>query len=243
MLRALAKGEDNPRTIADLARGKLKSKRPELERALHGQLTKAQRWVLAELLNRYDELTAAQGRVNERITQELANSADPFVEEAVQLLDTIPGVGQETGQAIISEIGTDMTRFPDDRHLASWAGVCPGNHRSAGKRLSGKTRHGNKHLRTALVQAAWAASHTKDTYLAAQYRRFAKRKGKKKALIAVSHSILVIAYNLLKKKATYQELGGDYFDRLHQHDRQLRLINQLQAMGLKVTVESLPEAA
>lgn len=243
MLRALARGETNPDKVVSLARGRLKAKTPALRQAVQGQLSAAQRWVLSELLDRYDELTAAQVRVATRLRQELAQSADPFVAEAVRLLDTIPGIGPEVAQTIVAEIGTDMAQFPTASHLASWTGICPGNHQSAGKRHSGKTRHGNKYLRTALVQAAWAASHTKDTYLAAQYHRLVKRKGKKKALIAVGHSILVIVYHVLKNKSTYQELGGDYFDRQTQQTQQQRLIRQLQALGLKVTVEALPEAA
>jgi hypothetical protein len=136
-----------------------------------------------------------------------------------------------------------MSCFPSDGHLASWAGVCPGNHESAGRRKSGKTTKGNVYLRTALVQAAWAAAHTKETYLAAQYRRLVKHKGKQRALVAVGHSMLIIIYHILKNKISYQELGGDYFDRQNV-DRQRHLyIRKLEALGLKVTVEEMPLAA
>ena len=136
-----------------------------------------------------------------------------------------------------------MSRFPTDAHLASWAGMCPGNNESAGKRKSGKTTKGNIHLRAALTQAAWAATHTKQTYLAAQYRRLVKPKGKKRALVAVGHSLLVIAYHLLSRRASYQELGGDYFDQHNAEVQRTRLIRKLEALGVKVTIEALPVAA
>ena len=136
-----------------------------------------------------------------------------------------------------------MACFPTDKHLASWAGMCPGNNESAGKRKSGKMRKGNRYLRTALVQAAWAASHQKETYLSAQYQRLVKRMGKKKALMAVGHSILVIVYHVLESRLSYRELGGDYFDKRDMQKRQQRLIHQLESLGLKVTVEELPIAA
>jgi transposase len=191
MLRALVQGESDPQQLAELARGVLKQKRPELRRALQGRLTPSQRWVLGELLGRYQGLDAALRRVNEQIRQEVQGGPDPFVAEAVQLLDSIPGVGEQVAQTIIAEIGVDMSRFPSAGHLASWAGMCPGNNESAGKRRSGKTRKGSPYLRAVLVQAAWAASHTKGTYLAAQFRQLVRRMGKKKALVAVGHSILV----------------------------------------------------
>ncbi|HZC96058.1 MAG TPA: transposase, partial [Bradyrhizobium sp.] len=163
--------------------------------------------------------------------------------EAVKLLQTIPGIALRVAEVITSEIGVDMTRFPTDAHLASWAGVCPGNNESAGKRRSGQTTKGSPYLRAAITQAAWAAAHTKNTYLAAQYHRLIKRMGKNKALVAVAHSLLVIVYHVLAQRADYRELGGDYFDRQHWQTQQQRLVKRLEAMGLKVTVEALPEAA
>ncbi len=243
MLRALAKGESDGTKLAELARGRLRGKKSELRRALQGRLTAAQRFVLHELLDRYDELAAALFRVNEQIKGEVAQGPDPFVREALQLLQTIPGVGERVAEAIVSEIGVDMSRFPTDAHLASWAGMCPGNNESAGKRKSGKTTKGNIHLRAALTQAAWAATHTKQTYLAAQYRRLVKPKGKKRALVAVGHSLLVIAYHLLSRRASYQELGGDYFDQRNAEVQRTRLIRKLEALGVKVTIEALPVAA
>ena len=136
-----------------------------------------------------------------------------------------------------------MNCFPSEKHLSSWAGMCPGNHESAGKRKSGKTRKGNKHLRVALVQAAWAATHTKETYLAAQYWRLVKYKGKHRALVAVGHSILVIVYHVLARQLSYQELGTDYFDKQNLEKQRRLFIRKLEALGVKITVEELPLAA
>jgi transposase len=243
MLRALASGETDAKKMSELARRSMKRKKPELQRALQGRLTQAQRWVLTELLDRYDSVELAISRVETKIGQEVEESADPFVPEAVKLLDTIPGVAETVAQIIVSEIGANMSQFPSDRHLASWAGMCPGNNESAGKRKSGKTTKGNRYLRAALVQAAWVASHQKATYLAAQYQRLVKRMGKKKALVAVGHSILVIVYHVLTNRASYQELGGDYFEQRNVEKQRNRLIRQLESLGLKVTVEEIGVAA
>jgi transposase len=243
MLRALAAGETNPDKMSSMARGRLKRKQGELKRALSGQLTEAQRWVLSELLDQYDRVKEAITKVEQKIREVVAAAPDPFVSEAVKLMDTIPGVGETIAQILAAEIGVEMSQFPSDKNLSSWAGMCPGNNESAGKRKSGKTTKGSRYLRTALVEAAWAASRTKNTYLSAQYRRFVKRMGKKKALVAVGHSILVIAYRLLNNKRTYQELGGDYFDKRYAEKRRTRLIKQLQSLGLKVTIEEVPQAA
>jgi len=243
MLRALADGEQDAAKLAEMARGKLKDKRHELRRALEGRLTKAQRFVLAELLSRLDELEAAIARLSEELRREVSESTDPFIPEAVKLLETIPGVGQRVAETIVAEIGVEMSRFASDAHLSSWAGMCPGNNGSAGKRLSGKTTKGSTYLRNALIQAAWAATHTKKTYLTAQFRRLVKYKGKKRALVAVGHSILVIAYHMLKQRASYQELGGDYFDRQNVETLRSRLIRKLASLGMKVTVEVLSGAA
>lgn len=243
MLRALAQGEADAAKMAELARGRLKSKQGQLRRALQGRLTRSQQFVLRELLDQLDQLEAAVARVSEEIRQQIEESGDPFVKEAVDLLQTIPGVGEQIAEVIGSEIGTDMTRFPSDKHLASWAGVCPGNNESAGKRKSGKTTKGSNYLRAGLTQASWAASHTKLTYLAAQHKRLIRRMGKKKALVAVGHSILVIAYHILKNRASYHDLGGDYFDRQNVEAQRARYIRRLEALGLKVNVELLSEAA
>jgi transposase len=243
MLRALVQGESDAQQMAELARGALTQKRPQLRRALQGHLTSTQRWVLGELLGHYEELEAALDRVNEQICKEVASSPDPLVAEAVQLLDTIPGVGEQVAETIIAEIGVDMSHFPSAGHLASWAGMCPGNNESAGKRRSGKTRKGSPYLRAVLVQAAWAASHTKATYLSAQFRRLVRRMGRKKALVAVGHSILVIVYHVLWRRGSYEELGGEHFDRRNLEAQRKRLIRRLESLDLKVTVEALGEAA
>jgi transposase len=242
-LRALANGETDAEKLSHLAYTSLKRKQPQLQQALEGRLTQAQRWILGQLLDQYDQVEAALQRAEERIGQEVESSADPCVPEAVQLLDTSPGVGETVARIIVAEIGVDMGRLPTDHHVASWAGMCPGNNESAGKRKSGKTTKGSRYLRAALVQAAWAASHQKETYLAAQYKRLVKRMGKKKALIAVGHSILVIAYHVLQTRTPYQELGGDYFERRNVDKQRQRLIRQLESLGVKVTVAEIKEAA
>jgi transposase len=243
MLRALADGETDGEKLALLAQGRLKQKQAELARALSGRLSSAQRFVLSELLDRYGELEAALAKVNEAIEREVAKGHDPLVREAVELLQTIPGVGRLVAEVIVAEIGVEMSRFGSEKHLSSWAGMCPSNNESAGKQKSGKTRKGSKSLRAALVQAAWATTHTKGTYLAAQYRRLVRRKGRKKALVAVGHSILVIVYHVLMCKQSYQELGGDYFEKHQRETYCHRLVKQLESLGMRVTLEELPAAA
>lgn len=243
MLRALADGQTDVEKISDLARRSMKRKKPELRRAVRGRLTAAQRWILADMLDQYEVIEAAVSRVEQKISQEVESSADPFVAEAVRLLDSIPGIAETVAQIIVSEIGVDMRQFPTDRHLASWAGMSPGNNESAGKQRSGKTTKGSTYLRAALVQAGWAASHQKGTYLAAKYRRLVKRMGKKKALVAIGHNLLVMAYHILKEKVSYKELGEDYFDRKYLQGQRAKLIRKLESLGLKVTVEELDAAA
>jgi transposase len=243
MLRALAEGEQDAEKLAELAQGRLKSKKDALRQALAGRLTGAQRWVLGEALARWEELEGALSRVEARIGEEVQACADPFVPAAVALLDSIPGVGEHVAHTIVAEIGVDMDRFPSDGHLASWAGMCPGNNESAGKRKSGQTTKGSPYLRTALIEAAWAASHGKGTYWAAKYKRLVPRLGKKKALVALGHNLLRIAYYLLKRRVRYTDLGSDYFDR-HQVQRQRqRLVERLETLGVKVTLEEVGEAA
>jgi transposase len=241
-LRALAAGETDAEKRSHLARCTLKRKQPQFQQALEGRFTDAQRWIVSQLLDQYDQVAAALQRAEERLKQEVESSADPFVPEAVQLLDTSPGVGETVAQSMVAEIGVAMDRLPTAKHLASWAGMCPGNNESAGKRKSGKTTQGSRYLRAALVQAAWAARHQKGTYRAAQYKRWVKRRGKKKALGAGGHSILVIAYHVLQTRTSYQDLGGDYFDRRNIDKQRQRLIRQLEALGVQVTVEEVKEA-
>jgi transposase len=238
MLRALIEGRASPAEMADLAKGRLKAKRDHLELALAGRVQPHHRFILQELLTQIESLDATITKFDEQVRE----YGRPF-EEAIERLDTIPGVARETAEVIVSEIGTDMSRFPSAAHLASWAGVAPGNHESAGKRLSGRTTKGDQALVDALTQAAWAASHTKNTYLSAQYRRLVVRKGKKKALVAVAHSILVIAYHLLKDHENYHELGGDYFDKRNPQTVAKRLVRRLEGLGYSVTLQqNLPIA-
>jgi transposase len=243
MLRALASGETDVEKMSQMARTRLRRRLPELKQALDGRLTRAQRWVLGQLLDRYDELERSIEKVNAEIAREVESCRDPFVEEALKLLDSIPGIGEPVAQVIVSEIGVQMKQFASAQHLASWAGMCPGNNESAGKRKSGKTTKGSQYLRAALVQAAWAASRKKGSYLQAQYRRLVKRMSKNKALVAVGHSILVMIYHVLSRRQSYQELGGDYFDRQNVEKQKVRLIRKLESFGLKVTVEPIEAAA
>jgi len=243
MLRALAGGESDVVKLSDYARGRLRSKKPQLRLALDGRLSETQRWVLAQHLDRYEELERSIRKAEEKIEEAVQTSPDPFVGEAIELLDTIPGVGRRIAEIIVAEIGANMEQFPTGRHLASWAGMCPGNNESGGKRLSGKTTKGSKYLRAALVQAAWAATRKKDCFLALQFQRLARRKGRNKAAVAVGHSILVIVYYVMKRKESYKELGGNYIDHKQVEGQKKRLIRQLESLGLRVKVEEAGEAA
>jgi len=234
MLEAIIGGTATPEQMAELSKGRLRSKRAELSRALEGRVKPHHRFVLTELLSQIDSLEETIARFD----QEIEAYCRPF-EEAVVLLDTIPGVARETAENIVAEIGTDMSRFPTANHLASWAGVAPGNNESAGKKRSGRTRKGNKPLGVILNQAAHAAARTKNTYLSAQYHRLAGRRGKKRALVAVAHSILVIAYHMIKDKEPYRDLGGDYFDKRRPETTARRLVSRLEHLGYQVSVQQL----
>ena len=242
ILWALARGETDPVKLAALAQRQLKEKRPQLERALHGRLTMNQRFVLRELLQRWEELEGADRRVTKEIDRYLQER--PKLARARDHLDTIPGLGPRAAEIIVAEIGVEMkANFASHAHLASWAGICPGNKATGGKRLSGRTRKGNTYLRSALVQAAWGASLKKNCYLSSQFFRLVKRLGRKKALVAVAHSLLVIIFHVLQNDQTYTELGGDYFDRQHVEQQREYYLRRLQMLGLKVTVEELSVAA
>lgn len=233
MLAALVAGHTEPHALAELAKGRLRSKRDLLAQALDGRVKPHHRFVLTELLCQIDSLDDTIARFDAPIHA----ICGPF-DEAVELLDTIPGVARRTAEMIVAEIGTDMTRFPSADHLASWAGVAPGNHESAGKRTSGKAPKGNRFLRTTLVQAAHAAARTKETYLSVQDRRLAARRGKNRAILAVAHSRLVMASYMIQRREPYRDAGADFFDRLQPEDTARRLVKHLESLGYHVTLQS-----
>jgi transposase len=275
MLKALMAGQQDPKHLAELARGRLKEKVEVLQHALEGHFTRHhgfQLQILFDLVeygeSQLEKLAIEIGRLIMKVEQEpsepaehkaepmavesarpkLSPSASPETAEiapvpeksrlqnAMDLWKTIPGISEITASMLVAEIGVDMNQFPSAHHLASWAGLCPGNNESAGKRRSGKTRKGSVWLRRTLCQAAWAASRTKKTYLSAQYRRLIVRKGKKKTIVAVAHSMLTIAYSILKSGCPYRDLGADYFDRLDSQGLQKRLVNKLTNLGFEVTL-------
>jgi transposase len=237
ILAALIAGETDPATLADLARGTLQKKRQQLEQALHSQFRPHHAFLLAELLGQITALEEAEARVTAELDARLQAE-----EAAITYLDTIPGVNRRIAQIILAEIGADMGRFPSAKHLASWAGLCPGNHESAGKRRSGRTRKGSRWLRQALTEAAHGAAHTKHSYLAALYHRIAARRGKKRAIIAVAHAILVIIYQLLTRQEPYRELGANYFDERERAGVERRLVHRLERLGYTVVLQPAPVA-
>jgi hypothetical protein len=238
MLDAIIAGKDNSQELAQMARGQLRKKIPELEKALQGRVRDHHRFLLAEYLDEWDAL----GKRIQRMEMEIDMRISPF-ESAVNLWQTLPGVDRVTACNLVAEIGVDMKQFPTAPHLASWAALCPGNHESAGKRKSGKTRDGNKWLRRSLCQAAWAASRKKDCYLSAQFKRLAARRGVKRAVMAVAHTMLIIGYHMLKTDKGYNELGGNYLDLINREQLQRYLVKRLQRLGLKVAVEPAPVPA
>jgi transposase len=238
MMHALLGGQADPEILAELARGRLRKKIPALEKALEGRFRPHHRFMLKTILAHVDFLDESIATVSE----EVVNRLDPFV-QIIKLLRTIPGVELKTAEVIISEIGTDMSRFPSASHLASWAGLCPGNNESAGKRKTGKTRKGDQWLRRALVEVAWAASRTKDTYLSSQYHRLVARRGKKKAIVAVAHSILVSIYHILVNTLPYQDLGANYLDKLNETNIKRYHVRRLEELGYQVSIVPLEQAA
>jgi transposase len=271
ILWAVVEGETDPVRLASFAAGRVRASQQDLERALTGKVTAHHRFMLGQHLQLIENLDEAIRRVNEELTrrftppeppteeeehppmsEQALESAEPAPssaesaplswQEAARLIDQVTGISQRVAQGLLAEIGVNMDQFPSAKHLASWVGICPGNHESAGKRLSGKTRKGNPYARRLLIQAAHAAAHSKNTYLAAQYRRIAARRGPKRAAVAVGHSILVIIYHLLRDRGTYHDLGGNYFD---EHDRQMvqkHLVRRLERLGYQVELQPVAQA-
>ncbi len=239
MLEALVSGTHDPEVLADLAKGRLRAKLPQLREALEGRFRAHHALILGELLGHIDYLDEAVARLSAEVEKRIA----PFSEE-VALLDSIVGVDRRGAEVLIAETGADMTRFPSAAHLASWAAVCPGNNESAGKHFSGRTRKGSKWLRTTLNECANSAARSKGSYLSSQYARLKGRRGHKKAIGAVAHSILVIAYHVLQRRRSYADLGPHYLLLRDNADAyKNRLVRQLERLGHKVTLEPLAQTA
>jgi transposase len=232
MLRALAAGETNPQRMADLAKRQLRKKIPALQLALEGCLLPHHRFLLSDMLEELDHIGSKIARVEQAIEEQMR----PY-QKAVDAWMTVPGIKQRLAWNLVAEVGPTVDAFPSAANLVSWAGICPGNNETAGKRKSGTTRNGNRWARKALCEAAWAASKTKATYLQAQFRRLAAIRGSKRAIIAVASTILTIGYHMLKQGTTYRELGGNYFDKRNLLRTTRRLVKRLQALGHTVILE------
>jgi transposase len=240
MLWALNRGERAPDKLADLALGRLRAKIPELKLALEGHFSEHHQFLVEHLLRHLDDLERGIEQISQRIGERLPSILD---DERLRRLDAIAGVNRTTIENVVAEIGADMSQFPDEHHLSSWAGISPANEESAGKRLRNRTTKKNRWLRRAITEAAWAAARTKNSYLSAQYRRLAPRRGKKRALIAVGHSLLVIFYHMLKYDVEYQDLGVDYFDKREPERLRNYLVKRLQLLGYQVCLTPQTDAA
>ena len=238
MLEALTAGSTDPEVLSNLAKGRLRKKLPELKKALEGRFRAHHRFMVAEILTHLDFLDEAI----ERVSQEVVNRVVPF-SKMVELMDRVPGINQRVAEGVLSEIGVDMSCFPTHRHAASWAGLCPGNNESAGKRKSGKIRKGNQWLRRYLVEASWAAVRKKGTYLSALYHRLVVRRGKKKAIVAVAHALLVMIYHIFKDQVPYRELGSGHFDKINAVYVKRHHIKRLENLGFKVILEPISQSA
>jgi transposase len=238
ILSALLAGQRDPQELAELSKGRLRRKIADLTLALEGRFRPHHAQLLARMLAHIDFLDESIAECEAQIEE----MCRPFVQE-IELLDTVTGVGKRAAQDLIAEIGVDMSRFPSHKHLCSWARICPGNNRSAGKRKSGRTGKGNRWLRPILVECAHSAGRSKGTYLSAQYARLARRKGKKRAAVAVGHSILEAAYFILRDKVTYRDLGPDHFDQINKAHTIRYHTRRLESLGLHVQLQELPVAA
>lgn len=234
ILAQLIQGQSNPAVLADLAKGRLREKRAALEQAMTGRFTAHHRFMLIQHLSHIDYLDEQIAKLD----AEIADQMRPF-QAAVDRWDQLPGINQRSGQVIVAEVGADLKPFADGAHLASWGGICPGNQESAGKRHSGRTRKGSKWLRRALVEAAHSAARTKNSYFATLYHRLAGRRGTKRALVAVGHSLLVTGYILITRQVDYQDLGANYFDELNKDAVKRRTVKRLQQLGFQVELKPI----
>jgi transposase len=234
MLRALAEGQEDPTELSQLAKTSLRKKKVELQLALEGSVGAHQRFMLRRQLHEVEFLEGEIAAMNAEIEARMR----PF-EAAIAHIDAIPGLGRRSAEAIIAEIGIDMSRFPTDKHLASWARLCPGNNESAGKRRSGWTGRGNPWLRTTMVEAAWAASRNPNGYFGALYRHLVSRRGKKRAIVAVAHALLVAIYHMLKDGTAYQDLGPGHFDRIDREALIRRSVRRLERLGYQVSIKEV----
>lgn len=238
MLQAILAGQSDPAVLAEMARGKLKGKKELLQKALVGKVEEHHRLILSQLLVDIASYEEQIQEVGTMIAQRLQRD-----QELLDRLDEIPGVNQRVAQVIAAEVGTDVTRFATDKHLISWAGICPGNNQSGGRRRRSRIKPGNRSLRSALIEAANAAGKKKDSYLSAMYRRLASRRGKKRALVAVARTILQSSYFIIKRGVNYKDLGADYFERRDPEGLARRLVKRIQKLGFSVTLQQLPKAA
>lgn len=237
ILGELVEGHTNPTVLAELAKGRLRDKHELLERALRGRVRSHHRTMLVHHLSHIDYLEEAIKQLDTEIEEQMR----PFA-ASLEKWDSLPGINRRLAEILVAEMGADLQPFPDAEHLASWAGMCPGNNESGGKRRSGKTRRGSPWLRRALVEAAHGAARTKEKYFQALYRRLAARRGKQRALFAVGHSLLVTGYYLITEDRTYEDLGADYFDKRNREAIKHRAVRQLEKLGYDVKLTT-PQAA